>query len=45
VYLAFSEAKKPIVGHNCTYDLLFLHSHFEVRGLRHIAPSITTQKQ
>mmetsp|Transcript_102272 Transcript_102272/g.305372 ORF Transcript_102272/g.305372 Transcript_102272/m.305372 type:complete len:555 (-) Transcript_102272:70-1734(-) len=29
VFKALSEAKKPLIGHNCMYDLLFMMSHFE----------------
>lgn len=29
VFKALCEAKKPVVGHNCMYDLLFLMSHLE----------------
>jgi hypothetical protein len=29
VYRALIDAKKPIVGHNCTYDILFMLANFE----------------
>lgn len=29
VFRALAEAKRPMVGHNCFYDLLFMMSHFE----------------
>ena len=28
--MLLAESKKPLVGHNCLFDLLFLYSHFEV---------------
>uniref|UniRef100_A0A7S1RLQ3 Uncharacterized protein n=1 Tax=Alexandrium catenella TaxID=2925 RepID=A0A7S1RLQ3_ALECA len=29
VFKALSESKKPVIGHNCMYDMLFLMSHLE----------------
>lgn len=29
VFKALAAAKRPLVGHNCMYDLLFMMSHFE----------------
>ena len=31
VWKLLTAARKPMVGHNCTYDLMFLYSHFEAR--------------
>jgi len=29
IFTALANAKRPLVGHNCMYDLLFMMSHFE----------------
>ena len=32
VWKLLAAARKPVVGHNCLYDLMFLYSHFQVHA-------------